>query len=256
MAGKPQLRNALKKLRAVEARIGQEFDRVETGQEMLDLLAVLDGLKPMFLHGRNLVDPAWVSGVVDVARGLGLRIVEGPCWHPLPPGATFPDWYVDCVEAELTPHRPFYICKAPVVAREVAEICAAGGRPTIEREAALLGYPECCVAAHHEQMAAYHHYVAARIEALAAGDEARMRALYATEIDLAPRTPDEEELLDVAFDIVPCPFGSWNACPACLVEDDSPSLVLSEEYQALAWDVDQALHDLLLPPEEAAEEEG
>ena len=34
MAGKPQLRNALKKLRAVEARIESEFDRVETGQEM------------------------------------------------------------------------------------------------------------------------------------------------------------------------------------------------------------------------------
>jgi len=256
MAGKPQLRNALKKLRAVEARIGEEFDRVETGQEMLDLLAVVDGLKPVFLHGRGLVDPAWMAGVVDVARGLGLRIVQGPCWNPLPPGEAFPGWYVECVETELAPYRPFYICKASVVAREVEEICAAGGRPTIEREAALLGYPECCVVEHHAQMSAYYRYVIARIEELAAGDEGRMRALYGTEIDLAPRSPEEEYLLDIAFDIVPCPFGSWNACRACQDEDDSPSLALSEAYQALAWDVDLALHDLLTPPEEEAEEEG
>lgn len=251
MAGKPQLRNALKKLRAVEAQIGQDFDRLETGQEMLDLLAVLGGLKPVFLHGRGLADPAWIGGVVEVARGLGLRIVQGPCWNPLPPGETFPDWYVECVEAELEPHQPLYICKAPVVAREVETICAAGGRPTVEREAALLGYPECCVVEHHGRMTAYHRYISTRIEAIAEGDQSRMRALYDSDVGLDPRSPEEEELLDIALDFVPCPFGSWNACTDCLSEDDSPSFALAEAYQALAWDVDIGLHDLLLPAEEA-----
>jgi hypothetical protein len=249
MAGKPQLRNALKKLRRVEARIEGEFDRVETGQEMLDLLAVLDGLKPVFLHGRGLDDPAWIAGVVEIARGLGLRIIQGPCWNPLPPDETFPRWYVECIAAEIAPHRPFYICKAPVIVREVEEICAAGGRPTIEQEAALLGYPECCVAAHHAQMAAYHRYVIARIEEMAAGDVAQARTLYGAEIDLAPRTDDEQDILDFALDIVPCPFGSWDACPQCQEEDDGPSAELSDDYQALAVEVDEGLYDLLLPAE-------
>lgn len=247
MAGKPQLRNALKKLRAVEARIDGDFDRVESGQEMLDLLAVLDGLKPAFLHGRSLGDPVWVGGVADVASRLGLRVVQGPCWNNLPPGGTFPGWYVDCVEAEFATVRSFYICKAPVVVREVAALCAAGGQPTVAQEAALLGYPECCVAAHHARAVLFHNQAVARIEEQAGGDEARKRAIYAAGVDMAPRSDAEEAALADVFDFVPCPFGSWNACPSCRDSEDSPSGVLSKKYQMLAWDVDRALHDLLLP---------
>lgn len=250
MAGKPQLRNALKKLRAVEARVDGEFDRVETGQEMLDLLAVLDGLKPVFLHGRSLDDLAWMAGVVDVARGLGLRVVQGPCWNPLPPGETFPRWYTECVEAEFAAVQPFYICKAPVVAREVADLCAAGGRPTIAQEAALLGYPECCVAAHQVRAVRFHNLAIARIEEQAGGDQARMRAIYDAGVDIAPRDDVEEAALADVFDFVPCPFGSWNACPACRDSEHSPSALLSQCYQALAFDVDPSLHDLLLPPDD------
>lgn len=250
---KPRLRNAYRKLQAVEARIAGDFDPVETGQEMLDLLATMAGFKPVFLHGRGLYDPAWMDGVVEVARGLGLRVIQGPCWNSLPPGEAYPAWYVDCVEAEMAPHRPYYICRSMAALEAVQAACDAGGRLSIAEEARLLGYPECCVAAHHAQAAIFHRLVVKWVTEDAEGDEAKMRALYGTEIDLAPRNEAERLLLDEAYDIVPCPFGSWNACPSCQTDEDSPSLFLSADYEALAWEVDHGLHELLMP---RAEDDG
>jgi len=247
---KSRLRNTLRKLRAVEAQLAGDYDPLETGQEMLDLLAVLDGLKPVFLHGRGLVDAPWMTGVVDLARSLGLRVIQGPCWNPLPPGESFPAWYAECVGAEFDRHHPFYICKAPSVAREVAAVNDAGGHPTIGQEARLLGYPECCVAAHHARAGIYHRYVIERMERLAGGDEARARALYGRDIDLSPESDADEAALAVALDIVPCPFGSWNACVSCVDEEESPSIVLSDEYEGLAEAIDPALAELLRPREE------
>ena len=55
-------------------------DRRELVAEIHDFLAMLDGIKPVFLHGRGLAPPDWVEQVLSIARELGLRVIEGPFW--------------------------------------------------------------------------------------------------------------------------------------------------------------------------------
>lgn len=231
---KPRLRNSLRKLRQIESGLGGAIDAHEAGQETLDLLALLAGLKPVFLLGRGLDDGRWVAGVIGVARGLALRVVEGPYWDATPFGGDVPGWYAERSRAALAPSRAWYVCKSAAMEQAVRAVCAAGGRLTVPEEARLLGYPVCCVAAHYDRALAFHRATLSILRRHAGGDDARMESLFDAAGRLPPETAAERAGLAAAAAIVPAPFGSWNMCDACAEDGDGPSARLSRRYAALA----------------------
>jgi hypothetical protein len=243
-----RLRNALRKLRGIESRLAPGFSPGETGQEMLDFLAMADGLKPVYLLGRGLADPIWIAGVLKVARDMKLRAVEGPFWDADPLGKDFPDWYTAHCEAELAPFRAHYICRAAATEAAVRRVCETG-RPSMEEEARLLGYPECCVAAHYARARAFHRATLAMLSRMAGGDEAEMRRLLAADVALVPETAEERAALQAGVSVVPAPYASFNMCDACRADPGSPAARLSARYVRLAREVDPALAQRIgLPP--------
>jgi hypothetical protein len=235
---KSRLRNSLRKLRSVEASLGGDVDRLEVAQEILDLLALRAGLKPVLLLGRGLDDPRWIAGALGVARDLHLRVVEGPYWDATPFGDDVPGWYAERVFSGQAPFRAWYVCRSAETEQTVRAVAAAGGRLAVAQEARLLGYPECCVAAHYERALAFHRATLSILRRHAGGDAAGMRSLVDTAARLPAGTDAERAGLAAAATIVPAPFGSWNMCPDCAEDGDSPSAHLSRRYAALARTVD------------------
>lgn len=210
-------------------RQGGKIDRGELIAEIHDFLAMLEGLKPVFLHGRGLAPPHWIEHVVKIATDLELYVEEGPFWDATAYGE-FPKWYADHCRAELQPYRAWYICSDPAIANAVKKINDANGRLSMTEEARLLGYPECCVGAHYERAERYHRGSLAILKRLAKGDETRMRDLFFGGAHLAPVTQQEINDFDEAFEIHEPAFGSWNMCRACKNETNRTSKELAQQY--------------------------
>ncbi len=204
-------------------------DRGELVAEIHDFLAMLDGIKPVFLHGRGVAPKHWIENVLKIATNPELYIVEGPFWDATAYGE-FPEWYADHCRAELQPYRAWYICKDPSIAEDVQKINAANGRLSMTEEASLLGYPECCVTAHYERARRYHRGSLAILKRLAKSDETKMRDLFFGGANLAPVTPQEINDFDEAFEIHEPAFGSWNLCRACAKETNRTSMELVHQY--------------------------
>lgn len=237
----PRLRDALTKLRAAAEGLAAAPPPGLVAQECLDFLAMVDGMKPVYLLGRGFADPAWVAGALAVAAELGLAAVEGPCWDAPAGGDDPPSWYVDHTSAELARFTVHYICRSAAAADEVRVVCRAGGRPAAVQEARLLDYPECCVAAHHMRNAAFHRATVAVLRRAAGGAEDTMRRLLREGAPGAPETDEECAALAAALTVVPCPFTSFNMCLPCCDNPNGPAARLSLRYAGLAQSIDPAL---------------
>lgn len=207
-------------------------DRRELVAEIHDFLAMLVGIKPVFLHGRGLAPPDWVEQVLSIAGELGLCVIEGPFWDATAYEG-FPEWYAGHCRAELERYRAWYICKDEAVAESVKIINEASGRLSMGQEAQLLGYPECCVNAHYERAHRYHRGTLAILKRLGNGNDTKMQALFVSGAQLTPITQQEIEDFDAAFDIHEPQLGSWNMCPACAHGTNSVSDALSGQYSTV-----------------------
>lgn len=242
-APKLPLRTVLGELRALADGPASPADGAAIAQEMLDFLAMVDGMKPVYVLGRGLIDAAWRAGVAGVAADLGLRAIDGPYWN-VPGGMDgLPAWYVDHTEAELAPFTARYICRTKAVADEVEAICRAGGRTTVEQEARLLDYPACCVAAHYGRNAAFHRASLAMLGRAAGGDEGEMRRLLAEGAPLRPESEAEQAALQACMTVTPCPYTSFNMCLRCCADADRPAAQASLRYARLAHAIDPALSE-------------
>jgi hypothetical protein len=204
-------------------------DRGELVAEIHDFLAMLEGIKPVFLHGRGLAPPDWIEQVLSIAGNLGLRVIEGPFWDATAYDE-FPEWYADHCRAELDPYCAWYICNDEIVATSVQNINDAAGRLSMAEEAELLGYPECCVNSHYERAKRYHRGTLEILKRHANGDDIKMQELFVGGAQLAPVTQQEIDDFDAAFDIHEPQLGSWNMCPACAHGANSVSETLSRQY--------------------------
>jgi len=244
MANKDVITTAYRRLAGVAGALGRGLDASVAGQEMLDFLAMLDGLKPVLLVGRGLDDERWIAGVLGVARSLGLAIVEGGYWAARPPPAGLPAWYVGHVAARLAAGRAWGVTASDAVAAELRAL-ASGDGPDLACEARLLGYPECCVAAHYDRADAWHRLTLAVLGRRAGGDATRMRALIEDGAKIAPETVEEKALYAEATGFATLPFTSWNLCASCVTDPAGPSARLAARYRALAEAVDPQLAALL-----------
>lgn len=212
-------------------------DDAVVGQESLDFLAMAAGLKPVYLLGRGFGRPEWIEGVRAIARELKLDAIEGALWDAAPPGNAFPDWYRDHTKAELARQTAHYITRSAAVADELRRI-EAGAPPTVAIEARLLGFPECCVAAHYRRALGFHRLRLAMLGRAAGGDAESMARLLRDGVQIAPANSDERAALDAATSLIPCPFTSLNMCESCADGAHSPAAALALSYAELAHAID------------------
>ncbi len=193
----------------ISALAGGDADRRQDG---LDLLAVAAGLKPLCLIGRGTGDPGW--GTIWNAP-----VVTGAIWEP---EGDLPAWYLAATARRRSTYRVTYLCNGPATQKAAEALCRLS-RVSAEAEAALLGYPLCCVAHHHRQVLRAEKEIATRATRLASGDEPRRVRLVETGALSVPCPP-----------IRPAPCTSINMCDACARSDESPAALLSNRYRALA----------------------
>lgn len=237
---KAHLRGTLRKLAALSGGGDDAGAAVTAAQEALDFLAMLAGLKPVFLLGRGFNDPAWIDGVRDLARTQKLHVIEGPYWDAAAGTDGLPDWFVAHVRAAFAGRTAWYVCRSRAAAEEVREVCETG-TPTVAQEARLLGFPVCCVAEHYARNVDYQRVWLDILRRKAAGDEAEMKRLLADGAALDPESVDERDRLEAAMAVTPCPFTSINMCAACAAGEDTPAKTLSRRYRELAAEIDQGL---------------
>lgn len=239
---KTRLKKALTRLEAAASGLAGRADPPEIAQEILDFLAMMAGLKPVFMMGRGIDGPGWQGAIRALAADAGLTAIEGPLWDATPWQSSIgeivlPHWYADHSRTELAGLTAIAICRTKSIAAAIDSVNSAGGQLTMAEEARLLGYPPCCVKAHYERALRYHRATLSMLRRLGKGDPAKMRALLTGGANRTPVTDDEIVDLDTAFAIDPAPFGSWNRCSHCADGPTSPSNGLSKQYRKLAFSV-------------------
>ena len=201
-------------------------------QEGLDLLAVLAGLKPAAVLGYARADQGWRDALAEEAGRAGLAVRPCTAWISAGEFDGAPGWYAEGV-AELR-------AKAALIAVAPDETAFAaltdGPAPVLDAaaEAALLGYPACCVAGHADWRRALHLATAPILLAAAGGDTGRARRMAAADWVPTPRDADEAARLAALLDRDVAPCTSILPCRACTADDRGPTPALSRAFRALA----------------------
>ena len=233
IANKPRLRGLMKKLYAAPIDWNDRYIGATADQEALDFVAMAAGLKPVYVTGRGFVDPRWRDTVLGIAQAAAFHVVVGPYWQSVPPDPDLPAWFTEPARSRLAEGEAHYIAKTKSIAAELAALSARGGQPTVTQEARLLGFPECCVAAHYATAAALEHAHLELIRKRAGGEEAEMRRLAAASRPVLPETEEERARLAAALQVRPAPHTSLNMCAACGADPHGPAQALSARYAEL-----------------------
>jgi hypothetical protein len=210
-------------------------------QETLDFLAMLSGVKPVFVTGPGFDDDLWIRGAVDLATQMGLEVEIGPMWNALPGREGLPEWFVRFAD-EGRCSEAVFICKEPAIARKV--LTALNGKPVrLREEAELLGYPECCVRAEYQRKECLDRVTFMMLSRAADEDQQKMWRLIDEDACLAAETPAEIAMRDAARTVNMAPYTSINMCRACASDPDSPARGTSRDYEQLAYAIDQTFAD-------------
>ncbi len=233
-----RLRRGAARLTRAAASVAPPLDAA-AAQDGLDLLAVAAGLKPVCLLGRGDVDAGWLETARAIAADLGLMAHDGVGWLPEAPIDALPTWYRDATAAHLARAAVVYLYAEPGHGARIGAI-EPGARVAATDEAALLGYPLCCVAQDHAQTLALEQLTIAMLARLAGEDIERLKRLVAAGVTPTPREPDEWRRFRDVTAIDPEPFTSINRCVECARDADSPARRLGRAYRALANDLGYA----------------
>jgi hypothetical protein len=231
---KPLLRSVLKNLRAVPYDRRDYSNSMMAPQEMLDFLAMVAGIKPVYLLGRGFDDGQWVKGVIDMADRLGLHIINGSEWDASGNSQEFPAWFAPGQQD----HEVFYVTRTRGNA-EAVDAAIKNPPITMEAEARLLDYPLCCVEDHYHRDALMKRAYYMMLQRTGGGDVPEMQRLIREDVQLATATPEEESMLAEAGELRPAPFTSINMCPACAADPQRPAGRVSRRYEALAATIDE-----------------
>jgi hypothetical protein len=238
---KIRLRNTLRKLRQIPFDRGDLANTAVAPQEMLDFLAMLAGLKPVFLLGRGFDDPRWIEGVSAIARRNNLPVISGPKWAAEPDHIGLPDWYDGIDPTRDKREQPvIYICKSRDTAAEVASICSSGSI-TMAQEARLLGYPNCCVIDQYRRNRLMNAGFYRMLQRTSGGNIHEMQRIVRERVQMRPETPEEIADIQAACYRVPAPFTSFYMCGACNADLQRPARRISAVFKSLAETIDSAL---------------
>jgi hypothetical protein len=204
------------RLDALVALIDEPRDEA-AWQDGLDLLAAAAGVKPAAMFADEFA--RWRG----VAARFELRAAELAPWAPAAPEEFLPRWYLEASAARRARRKLLLLARSDDVLRRAA-LLSAKGRANAAEEAALLGYPRCCVETHHEMTLTLEREAAERVARDNPGDEARMIRLVAAGAlpFIAPRP------------ITPSRSTSVNLCASCVADPASPARHLERAYEELA----------------------
>lgn len=197
--------------------------------EVYDFLALLKGIKPVFLLGRTPMPKELIEKILKLALDLKLFVIEGCLWDATAYGQ-FPKWYTEYCRGQMSEFKAWYICREEQFAMSIEKIIDLGGILSMDEEARLLGYPVCCVNAHYNRAHRYHRGSLSILKRLAKGNEQVMQELAMGNAQLAPKTNEEIEDFDFAFQIQTPHLGSWNMCDECKNGINSSSNELEKKY--------------------------
>ena len=229
---KPRLRSALRKLYTAKIDWSDSYVRGTAGQEAIDFVAMMAGLKPVYVSGRGFEHEGWHATVLELAASNGLYVVAGPYWEAGRESSSLPGWFVERVRKGVDEGRAHYVTKARAAADEIKSL-TEDDRPTIEQEARLLGFPVCCVEAHYATAAAFESATFEILSRRAGGDETEMKRLAEGPEPVVPESDEERALLAMAVSVRPVRYTSLNMCEKCAADPDSPAAKLSAAYGAL-----------------------
>lgn len=237
---KSVLRNTLKKLERMSVDISDAYDRWIAPQEMLDFLALVAGLKPVYLGGRGWSSPRWLEDLERLSRGVGLHVIWGQRWSAIPENEGYPDWYTETNPTKPRQEPVLYVCRTRASTEDVRRVLIAG-RPTIDEEARLLGYPRCCVENHYYRQRSSGTLVSLMLARMSGGLEDEMKRIVREDLPMKPTTEEEIRLSELCLRIRCAPFTNVIMCEPCALSSDSPAHRLSRRYAALAKDIDTSL---------------
>jgi hypothetical protein len=201
-------------------------------QDGLDLVAVLDGLKPICIVGHDTADEAWSTAVRSIAARSGLATLDAAAWDCEDGNGSLPGWYVAASE-QRRKRRPLLYLGGGDALREAAAL-SSKGRVAPAEEALVLGYPPCCAVAHHRRTLALEQLVAELAERSADGDVRRMTRMIETGAAPLPRTDEDWWRYQLATNCDFAPYTSIAMCGACATDQNGQAQDLSRRYRALA----------------------
>lgn len=216
-------------------------DLLMAPQEGLDLMLMLMRRKPLYLV-RGFNPPGWVD-VLEMlaAHNPNLIVQRGPMWTASNPPNPLPDVAATVLGADVGPQgEAVYLTRLPEVAAEVQAINEAGGRPTMEQEARLLGYPECCVRAHYDRDRRYTMTLVNAFLRGAGNDPIRARQMFAENAPVSLTEEEKAMLHDDVPDMVAA-YTSIIMCPSCVGDPHSPARRLAHEQALIARSNDPVL---------------
>lgn len=205
--------------------------RAEAAQDALDVMAVAAGWKPVAIVGCGYHAPAFVADVRRAADASGLETVEGPLWRETGEASGLPRWYGDSLAKIIGDVRVLFVARQTLTGMP-------GRALTATEEAALLGYPDCCVSEYHRRRRLYHLVMVRAIRRQTEGDQERARRLAESQVILTPRSERERRQLARATRSIFLSFASFAICGTCEAEADSPARQLSERYRRLIADAE------------------
>ena len=232
LTDKPRLRSALRKLYAARIDWSDSYVRGTAAQEAIDFVAMMAGLKPVYVSGRGFDHEGWHAVVLELAASNRLYVVAGPYWEAAPPSSDLPGWFAEAARKEVKEGRAHYVAKGRATADELKSL-AETGRPAIGQEARLLGFPVCCVEAHYAAADAFERATFEILTRRADGEEAEMRRLAEGDEPVRPETDEERALLAGAVSVYPARYTSLNMCETCAADPGSPGAKLSAAYGEL-----------------------
>ena len=210
-------------------------------QETLDFLAMVAGIKPVFMTGRGFYDALWIKSVIELANAMGLDVEIGPMWNALAGREGLPEWFVRfAIEAHRS--EAVFISKEAATAQAV-HAAVTGNPVSIADEAALLSYPACCVRAEYQRNECLDRAFFMMLSRAAGEDQQRIRFLIDDHVRLAAETPAEIAMLNAASAVNMAPFTSINMCGACASNRQSPARKIAAEHEQLARSIDLTFAD-------------
>jgi hypothetical protein len=227
-----KLRRVSAALQSALAGIGGDM-RAAAGQDGLDLLAVMATLKPVCVIGRGARDEDWTAALRAIAARAALPAIDAAAWDPEAADGDLPRWYIEATALRRARRPVLYIGCDDAAVRRVAAL-SAKGRVGVAEEAALLGYPQCCVARHHARTIALERLAAELTERVAKGDAERMSRMIEAGAAPLPSAPADWQRYAEAAALAPAAGTSIAMCDACAADPDRPAQYLSRRYRALA----------------------
>ncbi|MGH7089167.1 MAG: hypothetical protein ACREFQ_09725 [Stellaceae bacterium] len=193
-------------------------------QDGLDVLAVLAELKPLAILMRRGAD------VAALAARHGLKTAMLASWGP---AGELPPWYAASRARWRARQSMLHVAREPETLARAATLAARGWAAPAE-EAALLGYPLCCVEAQQRRSLALEALVADMVERSAEDDPARRTRIVEAGAVPLPLTDEEYACFARVAAVTPSAVTSVNLCDRCAADAASPARRLEAQYQALA----------------------